>query len=35
MGKILVITVKRGCEGGAIGASNLTYLSQYDKFMGI
>ena len=31
MEEILVITVKRG----AAGASNLTYLPQYDRFMGM
>jgi hypothetical protein len=35
MGEILVITIKRGWERGAIGASNLAYLPQYDRFMGI
>jgi hypothetical protein len=35
MGEILVITLKRGWERGAVGASNLAYLSQYDMFMGI
>jgi hypothetical protein len=35
MGEILVITIKRGWERGAIGASNLAYLPQYDMFMGI
>jgi hypothetical protein len=35
MGEILVITVKRGWERGAVEASNLAYLPQYDRFMGI
>jgi hypothetical protein len=26
---------KRGCERGAVGASNLAYLPQYDRFIGI
>jgi hypothetical protein len=30
-----VITVKRGWERGVIGASNLAYLPQYDRFIGI
>jgi hypothetical protein len=30
-----VITIKRGWERKAIGASNLTYLPQYNRFMGI
>jgi hypothetical protein len=30
-----VITIKRGWERGAVGASNLAYLPQYDRFMGI
>jgi hypothetical protein len=35
MGEILVITIKRGWERGVVGASNLAYLPQYDRFMGI
>jgi hypothetical protein len=26
---------KKGWERGAVGASNLAYLPQYDRFMGI
>jgi hypothetical protein len=35
MGEILVITIKRGWERGAVGALNLTYLPQYNRFMRI
>jgi hypothetical protein len=35
MGEILAITVKRRRERGAVGISNLAYLRQYDRFIGI
>jgi hypothetical protein len=35
MRNILVITIKRGWKRRAVGASNLTYLPQYDRFIGI
>jgi hypothetical protein len=34
MGEILVITLKRGWERGTVGALNLAYFLQYDRFMG-
>jgi hypothetical protein len=35
MGEILMITIKRRWERGAVGASNLAYLPKYNRFMGI